>query len=77
MIDGRFRVACFLNSLLNADPNTIILFDDYINRPHYHIVEEFLKPTQSCGRQACFVVPKTLNKDKIKEMYNQFLIVMD
>tara|TARA_Y100000817_G_scaffold313176_1_gene308691 strand:- start:1185 stop:1883 length:699 start_codon:yes stop_codon:yes gene_type:complete len=77
LIDGRFRVACFLNSLLNADPNTIILFDDYINRPHYHIVEEFLKPTQSCGRQACFVVPKTLNKDKIKEMYNQFLIVMD
>ena len=77
LIDGRFRVACFLKSLLHASPNTVILFDDYINRPHYHIVEEFLTPVQTCGRQASFIVPKNLNKEKIEKMYNQFLIVMD
>ncbi|MFL2803377.1 MAG: hypothetical protein ACJ0BB_00500 [Dehalococcoidia bacterium] len=77
LIDGRFRVACFLKSLLNANPSTIILFDDYVNRPHYHIVEEFLIPKQICGRQACFVVPPNLDKENINKMYNQFLIVMD
>ncbi|MAO75600.1 MAG: hypothetical protein CL699_04770, partial [Chloroflexi bacterium] len=77
LIDGRFRVACFLKSLLHAPPNTVILFDDYINRPHYHVVEEFLTPDQTCGRQASFIVPQNINKEKIEEMYNQFLIVMD
>jgi hypothetical protein len=33
LIDGRFRLACFLHPLLAAAPGTPILFDDYTNRP--------------------------------------------
>ncbi len=62
LIDGRFRVACFLTSLLRAKEGAKLVFDDYINREEYHIVEKFVKPVKTCGRQALFVVP---NKDAL------------
>jgi hypothetical protein len=42
LVDGRFRVACVLESLLNlgdASPCTILL-DDYVSRAEYAAVEE-------------------------------------
>lgn len=38
LIDGRFRVACFLTCLLFGEEGTHIIFDDYVGRPHYHFV---------------------------------------
>jgi hypothetical protein len=58
LIDGRFRVCCFLTSLLYAERGVKIFFDDYKNRPEYHYVEKYLKPINECGRQAMFVVPE-------------------
>lgn len=54
LIDGRFRVACFLRSLLTAPAGTLILFDDYHDRPHYSPAGKILKPTVSYGRMAAF-----------------------
>lgn len=78
LIDGRFRVCCFLTSLLFAKEGTLIFFDDY-DREQYHFVELFLKPTQTCGRQALFVVPnkKLLDFQKINEAIRQFRFVFD
>lgn len=71
LVDGRFRVCCFLTSLKYAGEGTKIIFDDYKERPHYHIVEDFLKPMDTCGRQVVFEVPA---KDKIDlEKINQFI----
>lgn len=71
LIDGRFRVACFLASLLHAQEGCVILFDDYMDRPHYHAVEEFLKRSGNAGRMGRFVVPK--NKPKgLKEAIEKF-----
>lgn len=61
LIDGRFRVACFLASLLLAKPGTIILFDDYFDRPNYHVVEKYLKPSARAGRMAEFIVDSSFN----------------
>jgi hypothetical protein len=41
LIDGRFRVACFLSILLHCSPQTIIMFHDFPERKHYHIVRQF------------------------------------
>ena len=38
LIDGRFRVACALKCFCNISNNSVILFDDFLNRPEYHIV---------------------------------------
>ncbi|WP_020180014.1 hypothetical protein [Methylopila sp. M107] len=41
-IDGRFRVACALATLLNCRPGTPILIHDFWNRPQYHEVLKYL-----------------------------------
>ena len=77
LIDGRFRVACFLFSLATARPGCIILFDDYTNRPEYHLVEEYLAPTSYCGRQAKFIVPEALDRQTVFAEAQKFAYVMD
>ena len=77
LVDGRFRVACFLYSLASADPGSTILFDDYKDREHYHVVEEFLKPNRFCGRQAIFDVPEALDREALLAEYEKFQYVMD
>ncbi|WP_374520575.1 glycosyltransferase family 2 protein [Hydrogenophaga sp.] len=57
LIDGRFRLACFLATLLNAPAGCRVLFDDYTDRPHYHGAAALLKPLTEVDRMAVFVVP--------------------
>ncbi|MCG5510200.1 hypothetical protein [Ectothiorhodospira lacustris] len=56
LIDGRFRVACFLACYIFSKSGTKILFDDYTNRTHYHICEKYLPIKSRHGRMALFVV---------------------
>ena len=79
LIDGRFRVSCFLTSLKFSEEGTKIIFDDYAARKHYHIVEEFLKPDQFNERQALFIVPNKSKLDikKIELEINKFSYVID
>lgn len=56
LIDGRMRPACFVHSCLKATKPMTILFDDYVTRPMYHVVEELVKPTSLVGRLAVFQV---------------------
>lgn len=37
LIDGRFRVACLLQTLIHCKPDCIILFHDFNDRAHYHV----------------------------------------
>jgi hypothetical protein len=60
LIDGRFRVACFLFSLLAGSPGATILFDDYFDRPEYFVVEEFCTARERHGRLGVFRIPKDL-----------------
>lgn len=77
LIDGRFRVASFLHSLLTAEPGTRLIFDDYNNRPHYHLVEEFCPVKEREGRQALFLVPDQLERPAIVAEEERFLYVRD
>lgn len=77
LVDGRWRVACFLTSLLRAPAGTPIIFDDYVGRPAYHIVERFVRPSATCGRQARFEVPASFDRDAATELRIAFLYVFD
>jgi hypothetical protein len=61
LVDGRFRVAAFLYSLMMCKVGTSILFDDYSNRHRYHSVEEIIKPIAMHGRMAEFRKTEELN----------------
>lgn len=78
LVDGRFRVCCFLTSLKYAAVGARILFDDYINRPHYHIVEKFVERQDVCGRQALFIVPEkiAINYNDLDKEINNFRNIM-
>jgi len=79
LIDGRFRVACFLTCLLKAPKGTKIIFDDYTNRPEYHLVEEFLPVRETCGRQALFIIDTSIEAQdiEISNLLEKFRYVMD
>ena len=63
LIDGRFRVCCFLTCLKFAKEGTIIIFDDYINRKKYHFVEKYVPRKETCGYQSMFEIPSKNNLD--------------
>lgn len=54
LIDGRFRVACFLTLAAQINRSVHVLFDDYTDRPEYHRVERIQKPYDVVGRMARF-----------------------
>lgn len=60
LIDGRFRAACALSIAALAakqGASTKILFDDYVGRPAYRLVEKFLgQPSQILERAAIFEI---------------------
>jgi len=79
LIDGRFRVCSFLTSLKYAQEGTFILFDDYIQRDIYHIVESFIEKYDQNLEQALFKVPPKSEIDykRLEEMINNFRFVVD
>jgi hypothetical protein len=57
LIDGRFRLACFIASVLYAPVGTRILVHDYAKRTNYHVMEKYLKKERITDTMAEFVVP--------------------
>jgi hypothetical protein len=61
LIDGRFRAACFLASLLKAAPGTLILFDDYVGREsRYGVAARHAKQVETIAKMAVFEVGDNL-----------------
>lgn len=63
LIDGRFRAACLLTALLRAERPLTVLFDDYMQRKRFHVVERWVNRVEARGRMARFeIAPWTLPK---------------
>lgn len=77
LIDGRFRVAVFLTALLRVSPGTHMVFDDYPNRPHYHVVEEIILPVELSEQQAKFVRPTQIDAETVLRLRDGFIHVME
>jgi hypothetical protein len=75
LVDGRFRVSCFLFSLVSARVGTTILFDDYLDRPEYYVVERFCQLHEKSGRMAVFVVAKSFSIPEICEKIAQYSVL--
>lgn len=54
LIDGRFRAACLVAACLHITRPVTVLFDDYVDRAAYHVVERMVQPRQTVGRMAEF-----------------------
>jgi hypothetical protein len=72
LIDGRFRVACFLYTLLTARVGTQIMFDDYFDRPGYFIVEQFCRLDERKGRMGIFYSSNNFNNADLVAAYAKY-----
>lgn len=74
LIDGRFRVACFLTTLFSISRPTRVLFDDYLERPVYQAAQDFAAPSAYFGRMAQFdLVPTPIPAQKLGRIVQRFL----
>jgi hypothetical protein len=73
LVDGRFRAACLMAVLLRTQKPVTVLFDDYAERPAYHSVGAFLKPTKIVGRMAVFdVQPRPFDPSETGAIMDHF-----
>jgi hypothetical protein len=73
LIDGRYRIACLLETArraAKAGASATVLMDDYATRAHYHVVEQLLGAPHIIGRSAAFEVGKA---DVSTEVVQQFM----
>lgn len=59
LIDGRYRAACALEVARRAhlaSAQALLIMDDYVERPQYHVVEKALGDPELIGRSAWFKV---------------------
>ena len=73
LIDGRFRVACVLESLLSLSPlsETQILLDDYVGRAYYDVVEQFAN-IELAGRMAVLRPRRLLDRIQVRRLVRQY-----
>jgi hypothetical protein len=74
LIDGRFRLACFLSACVSVTKETLILFDDYEDRKYYHVAEQlFPKIEVIDNRMAVFkVVPNKVSSQFLLDYLHYF-----
>jgi hypothetical protein len=74
LVDGRFRVACSLESLLrlSSPRDCRILCEDCVGRPYYQVVEQFADLTLM-GRMAVLKAKRPLDRDECRKFTAQYL----
>jgi len=74
LIDGRFRVACVMQTILNCFKNkgVRILIHDFYNRPHYHIVLKYLTEIDKADNLGVFVIKPDINLQDVALDYESF-----
>ena len=73
LIDGRFRAACLVATMLRTTEPVTVLFDDYLSRRFYHRVEALATLERMVGRMAIFTVaPGQIPPDLLTETIGWF-----
>ena len=66
LVDGRFRQGCALAAKYLSKGPVTLLFDDYVQREHYHKVEDYLGRPEITGRMARFdITPEPIPPDRL------------
>lgn len=61
LIDGRFRVACCLKCFDLIRPDCLIAFDDFLNRPGYHVVLGYYDMVEKTADNRMVILRKKKN----------------
>ena len=75
LIDGRFRLGCFLATILNTNRPVTVLWDDYIGRENsnYSMAQEWFPIAAVTGRMVRFdVIPRSYDNAQFARMLAGF-----
>lgn len=67
-IDGRFRVSCALNALLNTPPSCKIMIHDFWDRPYYHVLLKYLDVANRADTLGVFTKKGKIDRAEIQKM---------
>ena len=76
-IDGRFRVACCLKCYDIINDNCLIIFDDFLDRPTYHVVLEYFDIIEKTEDNRMVVLKKKKNVNIPKELLEKYELNRD
>lgn len=78
LIDGRFRVACAINSIimLNEQP-PIIMIHDFWQRPQYNILLKYLELIDSIDSLVVFKIKEGINLTDLHTDYDKYKYIPD
>ena len=78
LVDGRFRVACAIASIIHITEHTQepekarIFIHDFWNRPQYHVVLEFLEVVDQVDTAGLFKIKRGVERQKLDALWNDF-----
>ena len=72
LIDGRFRVACCLKCYDIIKDNCLIAFDDFLNRPLYHIVLKYFDIIEKTQDNRMVILKKKKNVNIPKKLIEEY-----
>ena len=77
LIDGRFRVACCLKcvDLINSD--CFIVFDDFLNRPQYHIVLNYYDIIEKSSDNIMVILKKKADATVPRELIEKYEVIKE
>jgi len=74
-IDGRFRVACCLKCYDIIKKDCIIAFDDFLNRPQYHIVLDYFDIIEKTKDNRMVILKKKNNVSIPKNIIEKYELI--
>jgi hypothetical protein len=77
LIDGRFRVACCLKCYDIIKEDCLIIFDDFLDRPHYHIVLKFFDIIEKTQDNRLVILKKKKNMNIPTELIEKYELIQD
>ncbi|WP_246787736.1 hypothetical protein [Bradyrhizobium sp. CCBAU 53421] len=71
-VDGRFRVACFVQCVLHGAPGAFIAIHDFENRPHYHSVRTVAREIARANNMSVFQRPARIDVDAAQALLAKY-----
>lgn len=68
LVDGRFRVACFLHSLLHCRADMLLAIHDFENRKRYHVLREIARAVAMADNLSVFLPRPEVTRARISEV---------
>lgn len=71
LVDGRFRVACALSTIL-YNPSATVLIHDFHIRPYYHYILEYMDTIDCADTLIVLKAKKTIDKEALKRDIDKY-----